>query len=338
MLPYGASQAEGGGCLTDDTTLVYLACHGQLDKSMPTVLLEGGNDSRVIRALLNSVERTSRLRFNLVHEVAHAQLTGGFALLDNTVGSDPEARLRPFESLASGNAGVITPRLDCAEFTSGDGRQSSWIDESYGRTADTTAFPAPVSVPPPIDSDCRAMSARAHCVSAGRTMPETGRAPSPARERPARPWPHSIEAPIKACGQTLVSAHGAGRPLSYAIFPASARREAVAAFIRFLDGILAALCLMLMIVLAVLAKRPAVIPFALVILAACLHYGRREEPAEWLFLPMHRYRNRWGAGHRVSKRVRASRMSRESARWNCWPAWWRSWAPRPSGLSSSPAA
>ena len=52
-----------------------------------------------------------------------------------------------------------------------------------------------------------------------------------------------------------------------------------------LDGILAALCLMFVLVLAALARRPDGLIFVLVMLAACLRYGRREEPDDHAFLP-----------------------------------------------------
>jgi hypothetical protein len=58
-----------------------------------------------------------------------------------------------------------------------------------------------------------------------------------------------------------------------------------AALLRMLDGILAALCLMLVLVLAALAQRPDGLTFVLVMLAACLRYGRREEPDDYAFLP-----------------------------------------------------
>ena len=53
-----------------------------------------------------------------------------------------------------------------------------------------------------------------------------------------------------------------------------------AALLRMLDGILAALCLMFVLVLAALARRPDGLMFVLVMLAACLRYGRREEPGD----------------------------------------------------------
>ena len=61
--------------------------------------------------------------------------------------------------------------------------------------------------------------------------------------------------------------------------------DSKAAFVRMLDGILAALCLTLILVLAALARRPDGLTFVLVMLAACLRYGRREEPDDHTFLP-----------------------------------------------------
>jgi hypothetical protein len=57
------------------------------------------------------------------------------------------------------------------------------------------------------------------------------------------------------------------------------------ALLRLVDGILTALCLTLILVLAALARRPDRLTFVLVMLAACLRYGRREEPDDHAFLP-----------------------------------------------------
>jgi len=62
-----------------------------------------------------------------------------------------------------------------------------------------------------------------------------------------------------------------------------------AAFLRFIDGILAALRLMLVLVLTALSQQLDALDFVLVILAACLRYGRREEPDDHAFLPMRRF-------------------------------------------------
>jgi hypothetical protein len=60
------------------------------------------------------------------------------------------------------------------------------------------------------------------------------------------------------------------------------------AFLRFIDGILAALRLMLVLVLTALSQQLAAHTLVLVILAACLRFGRREEPDNHAFLPMRR--------------------------------------------------
>lgn len=66
------------------------------------------------------------------------------------------------------------------------------------------------------------------------------------------------------------------------------------AFLRFIDGSLAALRLMLVLVLATLSQQLDALDFVLVILAACLRYGRREEPDDHAFLPMRRNKTSLG--------------------------------------------
>lgn len=61
-----------------------------------------------------------------------------------------------------------------------------------------------------------------------------------------------------------------------------------AALIRLIDGILAALGLILMRVLAALTRQPDAPILVLVMLAACLRFGRREEPEDGSFLPIRR--------------------------------------------------
>lgn len=68
-----------------------------------------------------------------------------------------------------------------------------------------------------------------------------------------------------------------------------------AALLRLLDGILTALGLTLILVLAALARRPDGLMFVLVMLAACLRYGRREEPGDHAWLPGHQYRTSLGS-------------------------------------------
>jgi hypothetical protein len=62
--------------------------------------------------------------------------------------------------------------------------------------------------------------------------------------------------------------------------------DSKAALLRFVDGVLAALCLLLVRVLAALARHPDVLTFVLVMLAACLRYGRRGESDDYA-LPAH---------------------------------------------------
>lgn len=66
------------------------------------------------------------------------------------------------------------------------------------------------------------------------------------------------------------------------------------ALLRFIDGILAALCLMLVLVLTALTRHLDALTFALVILAACFRYGRREEPDDHGSLPICRYQRLLG--------------------------------------------
>jgi hypothetical protein len=56
-------------------------------------------------------------------------------------------------------------------------------------------------------------------------------------------------------------------------------------FLRLLDSILAALCLMLVRARNGLSARPNALTFLLVMLAACLRYGRHSEPDDHAFLP-----------------------------------------------------
>jgi len=61
-----------------------------------------------------------------------------------------------------------------------------------------------------------------------------------------------------------------------------------AGLLRVVDGILAVLCRLLAIVLTALARHLDAPALVLVLLAACLHYGHRAEPADRAFLPMRR--------------------------------------------------
>lgn len=72
------------------------------------------------------------------------------------------------------------------------------------------------------------------------------------------------------------------------IYPILVRLENTGWLIRFLDGILAALSLLLLAVLTALSGHVDLLVFVLVLLAACLRYGRRDEPAAHPFLPIRR--------------------------------------------------
>jgi hypothetical protein len=61
-----------------------------------------------------------------------------------------------------------------------------------------------------------------------------------------------------------------------------------AEILRFIDGFLAALRLLLLLVLTALSQQLDALSFVLVMLAACLRYGRRAEPGDHDFLPMRR--------------------------------------------------
>jgi hypothetical protein len=71
--------------------------------------------------------------------------------------------------------------------------------------------------------------------------------------------------------------------------------EHKATILRLLDGILAALCLVLVLVLAALSQQSNALNFVLVMLAACRRYGRRSEPDGHTFLPMRRYQTSLGS-------------------------------------------
>ena len=68
-----------------------------------------------------------------------------------------------------------------------------------------------------------------------------------------------------------------------------------AALLHLLDGILTALGLTLILVLAALARRPDGLTFVLVMLAACLRYGRREEPGDPRLAAQVQYRTSLGS-------------------------------------------
>jgi hypothetical protein len=58
--------------------------------------------------------------------------------------------------------------------------------------------------------------------------------------------------------------------------------------LRVIDGILAALRLLLVLVLTALSQHLDALTFVLVMLAVCLRYGRRTEPGDHAYLPMRR--------------------------------------------------
>lgn len=69
-----------------------------------------------------------------------------------------------------------------------------------------------------------------------------------------------------------------------------------AAFVRLIDGMLAALRLMLVLVITALARHLDTTAFVLVLLAACRHHGHCGEPDDHDILPpTHRYPTLWGA-------------------------------------------
>jgi hypothetical protein len=72
-------------------------------------------------------------------------------------------------------------------------------------------------------------------------------------------------------------------------FQEDALPGSTAVFLRFIDGILAALRLMLVLVLSALSQQPDALAFVLVILATCLRYGRREEGDDHAFLLIRRF-------------------------------------------------
>jgi len=81
------------------------------------------------------------------------------------------------------------------------------------------------------------------------------------------------------------------RPLLWVLVRAEHRQ----AFVRFLDGILAALRYMLGRVLAAISRQPAALAFVLVVLATCLRYGRRSDTDDHAFLPTRRYQTSLGS-------------------------------------------
>jgi hypothetical protein len=112
-------------------------------------------------------------------------------------------------------------------------------------------------------------------------------------------WSRRVGAPVKILGETFaLSRMPYGLP-SPRIRPRF-REEALspdsrAALLRLLDGILAALCLMLVLVLAALSRHPDGLIYLLVMLAVCLRYGHRGEPDAYTSLPPRRYERSLGS-------------------------------------------
>ena len=106
-------------------------------------------------------------------------------------------------------------------------------------------------------------------------------------------WQQTLTADELLAGASLDQDHHLGigfgglreRPIMLAVRPDAFPPVDRAALLRLVDGILTALCLTLILVLAGLARRPDGLTFVLVMLAACLRYGRREEPDDHAFLP-----------------------------------------------------
>lgn len=78
------------------------------------------------------------------------------------------------------------------------------------------------------------------------------------------------------------------------ILPACLASDSRDALLRFVDGVLAALRLMLVVMLAALSRVADVVTFVLVMLAACLRYGRRQEPGDHDSLVSRRYQTSAG--------------------------------------------
>jgi hypothetical protein len=106
-------------------------------------------------------------------------------------------------------------------------------------------------------------------------------------------WQRTLTADELLAGAPLGQDHHFGigfgglreRPIMLAVRPDAFPPVDRAALLRLFGGILTALCLTLILVLAALARRPDGLTFVLVMLAACLRYGRREEPDDHAFLP-----------------------------------------------------
>jgi hypothetical protein len=110
-----------------------------------------------------------------------------------------------------------------------------------------------------------------------------------------RPWSHCIGAPVRVTDHAQSSRVPRGPLVSQTLLAVELGPENRAALVRLLNGILAVLALMLILVLAVLARRPNALAFVLVMLAACLHFGCRGEPDDDTSLPMRRSQTSLGS-------------------------------------------
>jgi hypothetical protein len=128
----------------------------------------------------------------------------------------------------------------------------------------------------------------------------------PLAEEPSNPWSSRVGVPVgtTTLRPTFITpggihsrgVYGAVRALTDLTFrPAAPPPDNKPTLLRLLDGILAALRLMVILVLAALSRHPQALTFVLVMLAACLHYGRRAEPAERAFLPMRQFQRSLGS-------------------------------------------
>jgi hypothetical protein len=117
-------------------------------------------------------------------------------------------------------------------------------------------------------------------------------------ERPQAPSADAVPASARLV-QGQITGHGCvglpGPRLLLAFKEGALPRDNRTALLRLLDGTLAALRLMLVRVLAAFSRHPDALTFALVLLAACLRYGRRGEPDDHAFLPTRRYQTSLGS-------------------------------------------
>jgi hypothetical protein len=82
------------------------------------------------------------------------------------------------------------------------------------------------------------------------------------------------------CGGVLRRVHQRACPVS--IRTAELARNYLVALLRLIDGILAAMYLVLVVVLAALMQQPLILTFLLILLAIARHYGHRGEPDGWV--------------------------------------------------------